>query len=98
MLLKVKVEDLEKDEVMVALRDKAPLEQVINNISLEDNKSKNNRYNNHSNHNNYNNKPNRRNNNGNNRYNNKRNNRPEKKHNSEISSMKICLKIIRNWK
>lgn len=85
------VEDLEKDEVMVALRDKAPLEQVINNISLEDNKSKNNRYNNHSNHNNYNNKPNRRNNNGNNRYNNKRNNRPEKKHNSEISSMKNML-------
>jgi len=28
------VEDLEKDEVMIALRDKAPLEQVINNLDF----------------------------------------------------------------
>jgi DNA primase len=83
------VEDLEKDEVMVALRDKVPLEQVINSISLEDNKSKNSRYNN-SNNNRYNNRSNRKNNRFNN---NKRNNhnKPDKRHNSEISSMKTML-------
>ena len=28
------MEDLEKEEVMIALRDKAPLEQVINNLDF----------------------------------------------------------------
>ena len=95
------VEDLEKDEVMVALRDKVPLDQVINTISLEDNKSKNHKYNKSNNNNNqYNNSNNNNNNNNrynrkNNRYNNNNkrngNNRIDKKHNSEINSMKNML-------